>query len=229
MFDLCHKRYKAYRYTDKYSYSKFLLRDYKIRSFIEDESRKSRLDIADIIISGTTSIKIDLHTSKPGLVLGKSGANLAVMKAKIASIAELPPEEIMINLTPINKPELNSTIIARRVAQDLERRRSYNHSMRSNAEDALRFGALGIRIQCSGRLNGVEIARDASISRGKLSRMTQRANVFYSAATAHTTSGECGVKVWLNLPLHPIKKRSEGHYHRRPQRKYDRTSDQGAE
>ena len=206
MFDLWHERYKSVRYADKKSYSIFVLRDYKIRKLIQDHSAKFRLDIAEIIIYGTTELKIELHTSKPGLVLGKSGANLAALKAKIAQIAGVSVDGININLISINKPELNAALIASRVAQELEKRRSYNHSMRSHAEDAMRFGALGVKIPCGGRLNGAEIARSTGVSRGKLSRMTQRANVYYSAATAHTASGECGVKVWLNLPINPKKK-----------------------
>jgi small subunit ribosomal protein S3 len=206
MFDLWHERYKSIRYVDKKSYGSFLLRDYKIRKLIQDHSTKFRLDIAEIVIYGTKELKIELHTSKPGLVLGKSGSNLAALKAKIGQIAELPADSINVSLISINKPELNASLIAHRVAQDLEKRRSYNHSMRSHAEDAIRFGALGVKIQCGGRLNGVEIARCTSVSRGKLSRMTQRANVYYSASTAHTASGECGVKVWLNLPIAQKKK-----------------------
>lgn len=217
LFDLRHKRYKASWYADKANYSKQVITNYRIRKLIMDESRKSRLDISDIVIHGTSSLKIDLHTSKPGLVLGKGGNNISSMRTRIAQAIGFSPDQINLNLVSISKPELNANIIALRVAQDLERRRSYNHSMRSHVEDAMRFGALGVRIQCAGRLNGVEIARDASASRGKVPRQTIRANVFHSSETAFTNCGTCGVKVWINLPLNYTKRRNDSDRPRSPQ------------
>ena len=199
LFNLRNHRYKAMWYASKNTYHENLLKDYKIRKFIMDESRKLRLDIADVVIYGTTNIKIDLHTSKPGFVLGKGGANINELKNKIANIAGMSPANLNINLVTINKPELNADLIALRIAQDLERRRSYNQTMRTHAEEAIKFGALGVRVECAGRLNGVEIARRACLSRGTVPRNTIRANIFYSNMTAYTKYGTCGVKVWINL------------------------------
>lgn len=199
LFNLRHKRYKAMWFTKKNGYHEQVLKNYKIRKFIMDESRKMRFDVSDVVIYGTSNIKIDLHTAKPGLVLGKGGSHINELKLRIAAVAEMSPDDLNINLVAVNKPELNADIIALRIAQDLERRRSYNQSMRMHAEDAIKFGAMGVRVECSGRLNGVEIARRSCISRGTVPRNTIRANVFYASATAHTKCGTCGVKVWLNI------------------------------
>lgn len=209
LFDLRHSRYKSFWYADKSNYSKYILMNHKVREFIFRESRNLRLDISDVVIYGSKSIKIDLHTAKPGLVLGKGGANINAIRAKVAALLQMDVSDVNINLVSINKPELNAKIIALRVAQDLERRRSYNHSMRSHVQDAMRFGALGSRIECSGRLNGVEIARKSVNSQGKVPRQTIRANVFYCSETAFTNSGTCGVKVWVNLPLNHTKKHTK--------------------
>lgn len=212
LFDLRHERYKAFWYANKFDYKKSLLLNHKIRTYIMDTSKKFRFDIGDVVINGNKAIKIDLHTSKPGLVLGKGGSNINLLKAKIAEIAGLDLADVEINLVSINKPELDAKILATRVAQDLERRRSYNSSMRTHIQDALRFGAIGARIQCSGRLNGVEIARSAVQSQGKVPKQSIRANVHYCSHTAYTNSGTCGVKVWLNLPINHAKKKAKGSF-----------------
>jgi small subunit ribosomal protein S3 len=212
LFDLRHERYKSFWYSNKFDYKKSLLTNHEIRSYIMEISKKSRFDVADIVIHGNKSIKIDLHTSKPGLVLGKGGSNINLMKLKVASIANLEPNEVEINLVSINKPELDVQIVATKVAQDLERRRSPNSSMRTHIQDAIRFGALGARIECAGRLNGVEIARSVVHSQGKVPKQSIRANVHYSAKTAFTNSGTCGVKVWLNLPVNHGKRKAKGSF-----------------
>jgi len=223
LFDLWNHRYKSFFHAAKKNYPAYALRHFRIREYIAAQSRELRFDIVSAVIYGVNSLKIDLHTSRPGLVLGKAGANINSMRAKLAKITNLPLDDININLVPVNKPELNANLIALRVAQDLERRKSYNSSMKSHAEDAMRFGALGVRIQCSGRLNGVEIARTATVSKGKVPRQNIRANVYYAGETAFTNSGTCGTKVWINLPTtlpnkksHDADRPSRPHHSKRP-------------
>jgi small subunit ribosomal protein S3 len=206
LFNLRNNRYAAHWHATKEEYPRLVELNYKIRKLIYDEGKAAKLDISNVIINGSRDIRIDIHTVRPGLVLGKSGANITLLKNKILAATGLESDKVHLNLISVTKPELDARLIAMKVAGDLEKRRSYNYSMRSHAEDAIRFGALGIHIRCSGRLNGVDIARDANEKRGKISKSTIRANMYYALEHAVTRSGLCGVKVWLNLPPHGLKR-----------------------
>lgn len=206
LFNLRNNRYAAHWHATKEEYPKLVALNYKIRKLIYDEGKSAKLDISNIVINGSRDIRIDIYTVRPGLVLGKSGANIALLKNKVLAATGLQSDKVHLNLISVTKPELDARLIAMKVAGDLEKRRSYNYSMRSHAEDAIRFGALGVHIRCSGRLNGVDIARDADEKRGKISKSTIRANMYYALEHAVTRSGLCGVKVWLNLPSQGFKR-----------------------
>ena len=205
LFNLRAGRYAASWHATQEKYADFLILNYKIRKIIENEGRRAKLDISGIVINGTNDLRVDIQTAKPGLALGKAGSNINALKDKIVQSLKLDKDKLHLNLVSTLKPELNARLIAMRVASELEKRRSYNYVIRLCSDDAMRFGALGIHICCSGRLNGAEIARTVNEKRGKISKNTIRANIHYAQENALTRSGVCGVKVWLNLPRGDLK------------------------
>ena len=200
LFNLRNKRYTAHWYADKRDYPKLVLLNHQIREVLREESVAAKFEISNVVIHGAHDIKVDVHTLKPGVVLGKSGSNIALLKNKILAKTGLDAKNLYLNLITTSKPEIDARIIALRIASDIEKRRSYNYSMRSNAEEAMRFGALGVQIRCAGRLNGVDIAKVSQEKRGKISKNTIRANMYHALEHVKTRSGTCGVQVWLNLP-----------------------------
>lgn len=219
LFNLRNNRYSAHWYADKREYPKLLLLNYQIRKILKEKSIGNKFEISKVVINGSRDIRVDIHTLKPGVILGKSSSNITSIKNTIIKKTGLDNSKLHLNLVAATKPELDARLIALKIANDLEKRRSYNYSMRSNAEDAMRFGALGVQIKCSGRLNGADIAKDAQEKRGKISKNTIRANMYYAQEGAETRSGMCSVKVWLNLPLRDLKTRNPDHA------KYAETSD----
>lgn len=219
LFDLRHKRWKSVWHSSKKDYAKNVLADYKIRDAIEKKSIKSGLKVSDTYIFGSfrdknSAPRVDIHTSKPGAVLGKLGANIILLKKEISEDLEKIGvdkglvEKLELSTMMVKNQSLDARTIAREIADGLQKRKSYLYLMRTYADEAMRFGALGIRIICSGRLNGAEIARTTpAMTRGRCPKNTIRENIFYAAETAFTDSGTCGTKVWINLPSEQIRKK----------------------
>jgi small subunit ribosomal protein S3 len=200
LFDLRHKRNRSFWYCDKYSYGDMVSIDNKVRKLIKQIESNMSMEIQNVIVSYyADNAKIDIYTTKPGIVFGKGGAHINMMMHSIAKILEFDPKFVHINPISISRPEIDPAVIASSIATDMKRRRSYNRSMKTMVSDAIKFGALGARVECSGRLNGVEIARRVVYSEGKVPRNTIKANIYYALAEAHTDSGVCGIKTWVNL------------------------------
>lgn len=174
-------------------YAKFLNEDIKIREFLEDQL--SNAGIAKIEIERTADeIKIDVCTSKPGVVIGKRGTN-------INDIREILQKEVtknvQLNIIEVKKPEIIAKLVAEGIASQLEGRVSFRKAMKKAVSLAIKAGAKGVRVQCAGRLGGAEMARTEWYREGRVPLHTLRADIDYGLAEANTTFGKIGVKVWI--------------------------------
>ena len=180
-------------YAKKNDYSKFLIEDYKIRQYI----RKNIINagVSEIIIERSSKkCSVSIHTSRPGFVIGKKGADIEKIKSKISKITD---SEVFVNIKEIKKPELNAYLVAENIAQQLVKRIAYRRAMKRAMQSTMRLGAKGIKVCVSGRLAGNEIARTEWLREGSVPLHTFRADVDYAEAEALTTYGIIGVKVWI--------------------------------
>ena len=138
--------------------------------------------------------RVTIYSARPGVVIGKKGADIEKMRKAVASMTT---SEVVINIIEVRKPEVDATLVAESIAQQLERRVAFRRAMKRAVQSAMRLGAGGIRINCSGRLGGAEIARQEWYREGRVPLHTLRADVDYGVATAFTTYGTCGIKVWI--------------------------------
>ena len=180
-------------YAKKNDYSKFLIEDYKIRQYIRKNIINS--GVSEIIIERSSKkCSVSIHTSRPGFVIGKKGADIEKIKSKISKITE---SEVYVNIKEIKKPELNAYLVAENIAQQLVKRIAYRRAMKRAMQSTMRLGAKGIKVCVSGRLAGNEIARTEWLREGSIPLHTLRANLDYSESEALTTYGIIGVKVWI--------------------------------
>jgi len=181
------------RWFSEKDYSKLLQEDINIRKFLM--KRLSTAGIAKVVIERPAKLaKITIHTSRPGVIIGKKGSDIEKLKKEVANITE---GDVSINIVEIKKPELDSQLVADNIAQQLERRVAFRRAMKRAVQSAMRLGALGIRVNCSGRLGGAEIARTEWYREGRVPLHTLRADIDYGVSRANTTYGICGVKVWI--------------------------------
>ncbi len=181
------------RWYGKGDFQEKLLEDIKIRQFIRD--RLSGGAVSDIIIERPAkSARITVHTARPGIVIGKKGEDIEKLRHDVQKRMGVP---VHINVEEIRKPELDAQLVAESVAQQLERRIMFRRAMKRAVTNAMRFGALGMRINCAGRLGGAEIARTEWYREGRVPLHTLRADIDYGFAEAKTTYGIIGVKVWI--------------------------------
>lgn len=174
-------------------YHKILLEDIKIREFLMKKLKKAA--VSKVIIERPAKKTIvSIHAARPGVIIGRKGSDIEVLKKDLAKIT---PGEISLNILEIRKPDVDSQLVADGIAEQLERRVSFRRAMKRAMQQAQRQGALGIRVNCSGRLGGAEIARTEWYREGRVPLHTLRAEVDYGVSTAFTTYGTCGVKVWI--------------------------------
>lgn len=186
------KTWRSRWYSDR-DYAKLLHEDLALRS--ELKRRFAHAGVSRIEIErAANKLKIDIHTSRPGIIIGRKGAEVDKLKEEVKRRTS---REVFINIQEIQKPELDAQLIAESVAMQLEKRVAFRRAMRKAVESALRFGARGIKVRVSGRLNGAEIARSEWYQDGRLPLHTLKADIDYGTATANTTYGTIGVKVWL--------------------------------
>jgi small subunit ribosomal protein S3 len=138
--------------------------------------------------------RVTIHTARPGVIIGKKGADIEGLRRKIAKMTD---SELHLNIVEVRKPELDSQLVAESIAQQLERRVSFRRAMKRAVQNAMRAGAEGIKVQVAGRLNGAEIARTEGYKEGRIPLHTLRADIDYAQSTARTTFGTIGVKVWV--------------------------------
>lgn len=174
-------------------YARLLHEDLKIRDFLH--RRLQQAGISRIIIERPAKkARITIHTARPGVVIGKKGADIEKLRGALQKMTD---SEVHLNIVEIRKPEIDARLVAENIANQLERRVAFRRAMKRAVQSAMRLGAQGIRINCGGRLGGMEIARTEWYREGRVPLHTLRANVDYGEATAQTTYGACGVKVWV--------------------------------
>ena len=187
------KNWSSTWYADSKDFAKFVVEDNKIRKELKKELYQAR--ISDMIIERTNSeVRVTLHTAKPGLVIGKNGAQLEELKKKLQKDLG---REISINVVEIRKPDLDSQVVAETVAASLEKRMSFRKAMKQAIQKTRKAGAKGIKIAVSGRLGGAEMARTEFYSEGTVPLQTIRADIDYGFAEADTTYGKLGIKVLI--------------------------------
>lgn len=181
------------RWFSERDYSKLLQEDIDLRKFLF--KKLSSAGISKIVIERPAKLaNVTLYTSRPGVIIGKKGSDIEKLKKSVSKIVS---GDVNINIVEIKKPELDSQLVADNIAQQLERRVAFRRAMKRAVQSAMRLGALGIRVNCSGRLGGAEIARTEWYREGRVPLHTLRADVDYGEATAFTTYGATGVKVWI--------------------------------
>ena len=174
-------------------YAQLLHEDLKLKEYLRD--RLAQAGISKIIIERPAKkARVTIHSARPGVVIGKKGADIEKLRT---DLAKMTGSEVSLNIVEIRKPEIDAKLIAENIAQQLERRVAFRRTMKRAVQSAMRLGALGIRINCSGRLGGAEIARMEWYREGRVPLHTLRAEVDFGTATAKTTYGTCGVKVWV--------------------------------
>ena len=174
-------------------YGDLLHQDLKMRKFLR--KRLQQAGVSRIVIERPAkSAKVTIYTARPGVVIGKKGGDIEKLRSELASMTET---DVNLNIIEVRKPEIDANLIAENVAQQLSRRVAFRRAMKRAVQSAMRLGALGIRINCSGRLGGAEIARTEWYREGRVPLHTLLAEIDYGEATAQTTYGACVVKVWV--------------------------------
>ncbi|MEP7272595.1 MAG: 30S ribosomal protein S3 [Acidobacteriota bacterium] len=192
-FRLGYNRTWHSRWFSKRDFSKLLFEDLKLKR--ELKKRFASAGVSQIEIDRAANrLKIIIFTSRPGIIIGRKGSEIEALKKEISRSTG---REVFINIQEIQKPELNAQLQAEKIAQQLEKRIAFRRAMRKAVDEAQRFGAQGIKVRVSGRLNGAEIARSEWTLQGRLPLHTLRADVDYGFAEANTTFGVIGVKVWI--------------------------------
>ena len=187
------KDYSSIWFAEKNIYAQMLNADLKAREYIRKRLKNASVSAIDIE-RPAQSAKITIHTARPGIVIGKKGEDVERMRGELKELIKVP---VHINIEEIRKPELDALLVAEGVANQLERRVMFRRAMKRAMQNAMRLGAKGIRLQVSGRLGGVEIARTEWYREGRVPLHTLRADIDYATAQAHTTYGVIGVKVWI--------------------------------
>jgi small subunit ribosomal protein S3 len=174
-------------------YADLLHEDLRIRKYLRQ--RLQQAGVSRIVIERPAKkARITIHTARPGVVIGKKGADIEKLRSALQAMTT---SEVHLNIVEIRKPEIDATLVAENIASQLERRVAFRRAMKRAVQSAMRLGANGIRINCGGRLGGAEIARTEWYREGRVPLHTLRADVDYGEATAKTTYGTCGVKVWV--------------------------------
>ncbi len=179
-------------YADR-DYGDLLHEDLQIREFLE--KRLQNAGLSKIVIERPAKkARVTIHTARPGVVIGKKGADIERLRT---ALGRMTNSDVNLNIVEIRKPEIDARLVADNIAQQLERRVAFRRAMKRAVQSAMRLGALGIRINVGGRLGGAEIARTEWYREGRVPLHTLRADIDYGEATANTTYGSCGVKVWV--------------------------------
>ncbi|WP_211749524.1 30S ribosomal protein S3 [Paenibacillus sp. Marseille-Q4541] len=182
-----------------------LLEDVKIREYLKNKLKDSAVSRIEIE-RAANRVNVTIHTAKPGMVIGKGGSEVEILRGQITKIAG--GKKVHINISEIKQPDLDAILVAESIAQQLERRVSFRRALKQAIQRTMRSGAKGIKTQVGGRLGGAEIARSEGYSEGTVPLHTLRADIDYGTAEAHTTYGRLGVKVWIyrGEVLPPAKK-----------------------
>ena len=180
-------------FADGKAYGNLLMEDLELRRVLE--KRLAGAGVSRIIIERPAKkARITIHSARPGVVIGKKGADIEKLRQ---ALSQMTGSDVHLNIVEIRKPEIDAKLVAENISQQLVRRVAFRRAMKRAVQSAMRLGALGIRINCGGRLGGAEIARMEWYREGRVPLHTLRADIDYGTATAQTTYGACGVKVWI--------------------------------
>jgi small subunit ribosomal protein S3 len=180
-------------FADGEEYGDLLLEDLRMRDFIKEECKQA--GVSRVIIERPhKKCRVTIHTARPGVIIGKKGADIEALRKKLANFTD---SELHLNIVEVRKPEVDAQLVAESIAQQLERRVSFRRAMKRAVQNAMRMGALGIRVNVGGRLGGAEIARTEWYREGRVPLHTLRADIDYALAEAQTPYGIIGVKVWI--------------------------------
>jgi small subunit ribosomal protein S3 len=175
------------------NFAELLHQDLRLKKYLTE--RLGQAGVSRIVIERPAKkARVTIHTARPGVVIGKKGADIEKLRS---DLAKMTGSEVSLNIVEIRKPEIDAKLIADNIAQQLERRVAFRRAMKRAVQSAMRLGALGIRINCAGRLGGAEIARMEWYREGRVPLHTLRAEIDFGEGTAKTTYGTCGVKVWV--------------------------------
>ena len=204
------KDWDAKWYADKKNFADNLVEDNKVREFVKKELYSAGISKIEIE-RFPKRVKLNIHTAKPGVVIGKGGAGIESLKQKLKAI--IAEKNVLINIVEVKNSEANAQLMAENIAAQLEKRISFRRAMKQTIQRAMRSGAKGVKTACSGRLGGAEIARTEQYHEGTIPLQTLRADIDYGFAEADTTYGKIGVKVWVYngevLPTKKVEKKEE--------------------
>ena len=209
------ENWRSLWFADKKQFAQYILEDYKIRQFIK--KRFVQAAVSKVVIERLgDKIRVIIHTARPGVIIGRRGADIDKLRAELG---EITSKEITIDPQEIKNPSIDAQLIAQNIALQLEKRIAFRRAMKRAIDQAMSSGIKGIKIKCSGRLNGAELARSESYRVGKLPLQTFRAQIEYGFAEALTTYGLLGVKVWTNKGevIKEIKRQGETNTLQQPQ------------
>ena len=177
-------------------YSEFLKADDRVRDFIS--KKFSTAGVSKVEIKRASKVLwVNIYTSRPGIIIGKKGAGIDALKGQLANLVKTPKGELNLNVYEVKKPDLDSTLVADSIKQQLERRVSFRRAMKKALASTMKAGAKGIKVQCSGRLGGADMSRVERYMEGRVPLHTLRADIDYGTAEALTTYGLIGIKVWI--------------------------------
>ncbi|MEM7000368.1 MAG: 30S ribosomal protein S3 [Pseudomonadota bacterium] len=187
------KEHTSVWYADKKTYSEYLINDLEVRDYLRKRLADASISRIDIERPAQTA-RITIHTARPGIVIGKKGEDVERLRGELTRRMNMP---VHVNIEEIRKPELDASLVAQNVAQQLERRVQFRRAMRRVIQNAMRLGAEGIKVRVAGRLGGAEIARAEVYHEGRVPLHTLRADIDYATWEALTTYGILGIKVWI--------------------------------
>ncbi|AKL97048.1 30S ribosomal protein S3 [Clostridium aceticum] len=188
------KDWDAKWYANKKDYSDLLVEDHKIRKYVKEKLFVSGISKIEIERAANNRVKINVHTAKPGMVIGKGGQGVEELKKQLEKMTN---KNVAVNVVEVKRPETDAQLVAENIAFSLERRVSFRRAMKQAMQRAMRSGAKGIKVLTSGRLGGAEMARSEGYNEGNVPLHTLRADIDYGFAEAMTTYGKLGVKVWI--------------------------------
>tara|TARA_B100000989_G_scaffold122508_1_gene90483 strand:- start:2083 stop:2760 length:678 start_codon:yes stop_codon:yes gene_type:complete len=182
------------RWFSKNDYTKLLHQDLKIKSYVEKKLKNASISKINIE-RAAKKLRLSIYSSRPGIIIGKKGADIETLKKDLSKMSNL---EVFLDIKEVRKPEVEAKLVAENIATQLEKRISFRRAMKKAVQSAMRLGAKGVKVVCSGRLGGAEIARTEKYHEGSVPLHTLRGDIDYSTAEAETTYGICGIKVWIN-------------------------------
>jgi len=182
------------RWFSKNDYTKLLHQDLKIKKYVEKKLKNASISKINIE-RAAKKLRLSIYSSRPGIIIGKKGADIETLKNDLSKMSNL---DVFLDIKEVRKPEVEARLVAENIASQLEKRISFRRAMKKAVQSAMRLGAKGVKVVCSGRLGGAEIARTEKYHEGSVPLHTLRGDIDYATAEAETTYGICGIKVWIN-------------------------------